>query len=522
MTPLEELAAWAGAVRLDDAPRRVVELAKSQVLSQLAAVRGGLSHPLGQALAGAFGPPVQPDPARSAVVLAALGSWLHFDDTAYAGHLSNSTVTVPLAYALARGLDGRALLTAVIAANECAARITAAATLGPFRGQMAAHTHVAGAVAGRLRAEDAPARQWVDALGLAFAMPLWSLTHGFMASDARLLSSSVPVRLGLDACDAAAAGLRGAADVLDHPRGFLARFATVPLPEAVTAGLGRCWHTDTLSFKVHPSGPGSDAAVDCALALHAALGPPRVDEVVEVEVHVSLYTLLVHRAAAAYLDGPDPPLSAVATTTPYAVATALLTGGLVPADLARPAVASPQRWALAAKVRLVHDEEMTAALLAAEAPFGEAVRLAGERAVGWLRDFGGDRLVELAREAGRAVPAPGAPGSRRRSFATATKMTPARVVLHLADGTSHERRVDIPVGAAGPDTRSRHRHLVRAKFLATGGSPEVAGAVRRLDLLPAAEVHRLITAALDMAGREGPARPAGAARREQPDVAEAA
>ncbi len=87
-------------------------------------------------------------------MLSGLTSWLHFDDTAYAGHLSNSTATVPMAYAHALGLDGRSLLTAVIVANECAARIAASATLGPFRGQNAAHTHVAGAVSGRLRAEE--------------------------------------------------------------------------------------------------------------------------------------------------------------------------------------------------------------------------------------------------------------------------------------------------------------------------------------------------------------------------------
>src|SRR5205823_3171007 len=156
-------------LELDDVPDRVVDLASSQVLSQLAAARAGLEHPLGQAVVRGFGQPWQANPAQSAFVLAGLTSWLHFDDTAYAGHLSNSTVTVPLAYARALRLDGRQLLTAVIAANECAARITAAATLVPFRGQNAAHTHVAGAVSGRLRAADAPLEEWTNAFGIAFS-----------------------------------------------------------------------------------------------------------------------------------------------------------------------------------------------------------------------------------------------------------------------------------------------------------------------------------------------------------------
>lgn len=486
MALLDQLCGWAAGLTLDQVPPRVVELAKSQVLSQLAAIRAGLSHPHGGPLLAMFGPPLQPDPARSAAVLAGLGCWLHFDDTAYAGHLSNSTVTVPVGYAHALGLDGPALLTAIIAANECAARVTAAATLGPFRGQLAAHTNLVGAVAGRLRGEGAPAGRWVDALGLALAMPPWNLTHGFMASDARLLSAALPVRLGLDACDAAAAGLRGAADILEHPAGFLARFAAVPVPAAVTTGLGQRWHTETLSFKVHPAGPGADAAVDCALALHHELAPVRVEEVAEVVVASSLYTVLLERTVAPYLAGPATPVSALASSTPYAVATALLTGRLGAADFAPPAVCCAERWALAARVRLVHDEAMTAALLAADAPFGEAIRQAGAGAAGWLRDFGGQRLVELA----------GHPGPPAESFESARKATPARVEIKLADGRCYPRQLDIPVGAIGPDTRHAHAALVRAKFLGTGGSAQVADDARRLDQLDPTELRALLTAAL--------------------------
>lgn len=483
---LARLATWAAALTLDDVPERVVDLARSQVLSQLAAMRGGLSHPDGRKLVAAYGPPLQPDPERSACVLAGLGSWLHFDDTAYAGHLSNSTVGVPLAYAYALGLDGRSLLTAVLAANECAARLTAAATLGPLRGQMAAHTNLAGAIAGRLRAERAGPERWVDAFGLAFALAPTSSRHGYLASDARLLGSLLPVRLALTACDAAAGGLRGAPDILEHPAGFLARFASVPLPEEIDDGLGRRWYTETLSFKVHPSGPGTDAAVDCALALHPALSGVPVEEIVEVRVETSLYTVLADRAAGAYVNGPGSPVSALVTTTGYAVATALLTGALTPADYAAPAVTDPRRWALAGRVRLVHDPRMSAALLGSTAPFGAALARAGERGRVWLREFGGEELVALAKPATGAV----------RSFARARKATPARVVVRLASGARHEHRVDIPVGAAGPATRAGHAELVRAKFLGTGGPAEVADAVRLLDRLSAAEVRRLIVAAL--------------------------
>jgi 2-methylcitrate dehydratase PrpD len=486
MTLIGNLARWASGLDLDDVPDRVVRFASSQVLSQLAAARAGARHPLGQAVIRGFGEPWQASPAQSAFVLAGLTSWLHFDDTAYAGHLSNSTATVPMAYAHALGLDGRGLLTAVIAANECAARITAATTLGRFRGQNAAHTHLAGAVSGRLRAEGAPPPEWISALGIAFSMPPWPSLRAFLGSDAKILSAAMPVRMGLDACDAARAGLTGLPDILEHPDGFLAAFATVPLPDAVDAALGRRWHTETLSFKVHPGGPGLDAAVDCAAELHRALGPVTADDVDEVVVTTSMYTLLVDSRAAEFVDRERSPVSALVFCTPYAVATTLLTGSLTDADFAPPATADDRRWLLAARIRLEHDDGMTRQSMLSEAPFGEALRQAGPRAAKWLAEAGTQWLVDLV----------GEPSAPCESFETATKATPARVEVRLRTGRTHSRERSIPVGAIGPDTRAGHQDMVRAKFLATGGPAQAADIAADLPAASAGEVRQMLSLAL--------------------------
>jgi 2-methylcitrate dehydratase PrpD len=486
MTLIENLSGWASGLELDDVPDRVVRFAASQVLSQLAAARAGTQHPLGQAVIRGFGEPWQADAGQSAFVLAGLTSWLHFDDTAYAGHLSNSTATVPLAYAHALGLDGRRLLTAVIAANECAARITAAATLGPFRGQNAAHTHVAGAVSGRLRAEGAPVEHWVNAFGIAFSMPPRPFLRAFLGSDAKVLSAATPVRMGLDACDAARAGLIGPSDILEHPDGFLAAFSSVPLPDAVDLDLGRRWHTETMSFKVHPGGPGLDAAVDCALDLRRELGPLHVDDIDEIVVTTSMYTLVVDQKATEFIDAERSPVSALVFSTPYAVATTLLTGDYTVADFTTPAVADPARWELAAKVRLEHDAEMTRASLISEAPFGEALRQAGPRASKWLEEVGTQWLVDLV----------GEPAPPSESFQTATKATPARVEIRLRGGAVHSRERSIPVGAIGPDLRANHADLVRAKFLGTGGSPEVADIAAALESATAQDVREMLDRSL--------------------------
>jgi 2-methylcitrate dehydratase PrpD len=487
MTLTEELATWASRLSLDDVPERVVSYARSQVLSQLAAARAALDHPLGEKVVAAFGPPTQADPRRAATVLAALTMALDFDDTVYAGHVTHSTVDVPLAYAGPLGLDGRALLAAVVAAGECAARVTAAATLGPHRGQTAAHAHLVGAPAARLHAEGAPAERWVDAWGLALAAPPWSLHRGFLGSDAKVFTASVPVGTGLDACDAAAAGLRGAPDILEAPDGFLARFATEALPEAVVAGLGERWHTETTSFKVHPGCAYLDPAIDCAAELHRRLGALRPEDVTEVVVHGGILTVAVDLRAASYVEGPTSTVAALNFSVGYSVAVALLTGALTHRDFCAPLLDDPARWTLATKVRVIHDDELTRRSLLATAPLGEALRQAGaERARAWLVSQGGEDAGELV--AGLAPPTVG--------FEDAEKAIGARVEVRLVDGRVEEAAVDIAVGAVGPDSRREHPRLAREKFLACGGLVAVADAVGRLEDLNTTEVAGLLTAAL--------------------------
>jgi len=487
-TLLEQLCGWASRLELGDVPDRVVAYAQSQVLSQLAAARAGLMHPLGTLVQQAFGSPLQTDAARAACALSGLTPWLYFDDTSYAGHLSNSTVTVPLSYARVHQLDGRALLEAVIAANECAARITAAVSLSPFRGQNSPHTHLAGAIAGRMSSERAPAEQWASAFGIAFSLPPWPSLHGFISSDARVLSALSPVRSGLDACDAALAGLRGQPNILEHPDGFLQRFATVPVPEAVVAGLGSLWHTETLSFEVQPGGPVHDAAVDCAREIHRTAGPIDPEDVDEVVIKTSLYTILVDRKAGDYLAGPQSPIGALMFSGGYLVATALLTGGLTTGDFAHPEVDDPRRWRLAAKVRLEQDDGMTRASFRCVVPFGETLRLAGDRATPWLQKLGGPWLVDLVGQ----LPAPST------SFEDAEKVRPARVSVRFRDGRTVEHEVWNASGSAGAATRATHEQLVRDKFLSTDGNKQVADIAADLVHADADDVGFMCSSALDL------------------------
>jgi 2-methylcitrate dehydratase PrpD len=307
--------------------------------------------------------------------------------------------------------------------------------------------------------------------------------HAFLGGDAKLVHAFTPVRAAMDACAAAEAGLTGMPDIFEHPRGFLDRFATVALPEVITAGLGRRWHTDSLSFKLRPGGPGIDAAVDCAIGLHPEIRGAPIEE---ITVAASAYTIFAGKQAERYLAGEHSPLSALLLSTGYPVATALLTGDLRVSDFEPPGIGDPARWSLAGRVRLVHDKAMTRDLLASTAPFGAALRTAGERGRPWLRAFVGD----LARDFGAACP------SSDEDFTTSVKATPARLTIRLADGRTLVRERAIPLGAAGPDTRERHRDLVHRKFADQGGDPRVAAALDDLGALSAPAVAALLTTAL--------------------------
>lgn len=303
-------------------------------MSHLAVLRASLAHPLGRKLVGAFGTPLTADPRRAAQVMAALSSCLYYEDSMYAGHVTHASVGVPLAFRRVQRLNGRALLTAVVAANECAARVTAACALGPLRGQGTSYTQLVGAVAARLHGARAQAGMWTNAWGLALATPPWPLRRALLGSEAKVLSAATPVRTALDACDAAAAGLRGAEDILEHPGGLLAKFSDVPSPEAVTAGLGTRWHTETLTFKLNPAGAYVDAAVDCASQLHARLSREELHDIEEIVVSAARLTIAMDQEGAPYVDRDRSAIMALNVSVAYNVATALTTGAVVPADLA--------------------------------------------------------------------------------------------------------------------------------------------------------------------------------------------
>ena len=262
---LAELTGWAAQLRYADIPPRTLGYARSQIVSHVAGVRATLQHPLGGRLVATFGAPLGGDPRRSAQALAALSIALEYDEVGYSGHPSASAVSVAIAHAAAAGLDGERLVTAVVAANECALRYQASTLLGSFfRGQSATYTHLVGTVAARQHIAGANADRWARAARLAFGILPTPVERAFLSGDAKAFVAATPVGMALDVCAAASHGLTGPPGVLEGDDGVLARLTDVPLPEALVARLGERWHTDTLSFKRFPASAYLQAPFECA------------------------------------------------------------------------------------------------------------------------------------------------------------------------------------------------------------------------------------------------------------------
>jgi 2-methylcitrate dehydratase PrpD len=505
-----QLAQWASRVCYEDIPPSTVAFARSQLISNLATVRASLNHPLGHALVKAFGAPTQRDPKQSAYVLSGLAMSLDFDEVAYSGHLSASCVSVAISYAIHLGVDGERLLSAIVVANECAARFQAATILGPFfRPQSATHLHLVGAVAARLHLQGASEDEWVAALSLAVGILPTPSHRAVLCSDTKTLIAATPVRIALDACDAAAQGMSSTSEILDGPDGVLAQISPIPMPEAVVAQLGWRWHTDTLSFKRFPGSMYLQAAFECAERLHTRLGADTLT-IRNVIVYGSVLTAMLDKKVAPSIGDHRPAVSAATFSIGYGVATLLLEGALGPEDFAVPALDDTERWALARKVRVVEDPRLTKRMVGATAPLGEALRQAGKRASESIEilTWGSGRFAFLLRVPfGRTVFKPliarrvrarlAGLGPTADTFETATMAIGARVEVELTNGSVLTEECDVAIGMAGPATKRDHAAIVRAKFLGVGGSVAVLSDLERIDQMDCVNAVRTLTTAIE-------------------------
>lgn len=407
---LPQLAEWVAALRPEDIPERINQVAASQILSMLAAAASGRLTEDGVAAlralqrtgAGGSLPCVGGGTAALLDAIDLHATWSmtqDYDDYMFMGHTGHSSVWTALFVGAHVGATAEEFYTAIAVGNELGGRLGASLLLGPHNGQMWVPIHrlAAAAITGRLLGL-APARI-ADAMGTALYNANDPVFRGFMGPGSKVRSAASPTVAGVRAALMAAEGLSGAHDILEHPQGFWRRFTYAPIL-GTFRGLGRNWAADTLAVKPYPGCAYLDTTVDallqCLTEFQERHGrPPTAVDVVRVEVEAGALTVGMNAlSAGAVAEGLLSPV-VVNFSIPLTVAVTLVSNGLTGADVTQSrldAHADAIRK-IATKVDLRHNAHYSVALLRA---FDELLPLHV-----WLRGIPLRTLLRLRRRARR-------------------------------------------------------------------------------------------------------------------------
>ncbi len=278
------------------------------------------------------------------------GHVLDYDDVAF-GHPSVVIVPAILAEAEAIDASGADLVTAYIAGYETWMELVTRERANyqmkgwhptPLLGALAA----AAACANLHRLNEEAA---TSALGLAAAQASGiTASYGTMAKAMQVGKAAYN---GLVSARMAAAGLRAAADSLDHERGFLRAISPAGDVDLARAPqLGTRWHAieDGLSIKRYPMCYCAHRAIDAALDLKPRIDPNAVERIEVTLGKIQAATLKNHRPA----NGLDAIFSAE-----FGVAAALIAGNVGLREVSDEFVARADVQALLAKVSVSAHED---------------------------------------------------------------------------------------------------------------------------------------------------------------------
>jgi 2-methylcitrate dehydratase PrpD len=467
VTWCEEVGRWAAGLSLDDIPERALARARLQTASILAGARAG------EGAAAAFAV-VAPDGPLGDVYAGAAASIAHdWDDYLFMGHTGHSAVWVARAFA---GDDPDRALLAQVAGNEIGGRIGASLFLGPHNGQFWSSIHCGSAAAAAGVALGLDAERIAHALAVSLYQPPYGLWPGFMGPDSKLLTAAEPAVQGARAALLAAEGVTGALDIVEDGRGLLAHFSFAARP-SMLGGLGSVWLTDTLAFKPRPGCAYLQAPVELVLGLGIPGG-----EVESVSVDGGYLTVGMESLGARA--GLTP--IGVTFSAARSVAVALVAGRLTHEELSADWLAEhgAEVEALAARVHLRHDWEMTLQTLRGTVEAGVSLRDVPlgtwPRVLRRMRELGMDE-ASLSRDDLRALAADR--GLRRELFRLVSRRGagegiqgidtgamrlafPARVNVRLRSGEVLSAQGAEP-GAGGASV-AEQRAVVEAKCAAVG------------------------------------------------------
>lgn len=284
------------------------------------------------------------------------------DDVHRAGVLHVGAVVLPALLPVAeanRGMSGKAFLTAAVAGYEIGPRV--GLCMGPEHIAQGWHSGatlgVFSSAAGAARGLNLDAEKTVHALGIAGtqAAGLMAAQYGAMVKRMHAGRSS---QSGLYGALLAAGGFTGIVNVLESEYGgFCTTFSRsndrFNLKE-LTAGLGQIWQTMGVALKFYSCVGSNHTTLDAIRDMQQERRFGAAD-VAKVAVHGSQVTM--DHVGWKYVPQG---LTSAQLNLPYCVATWLIDGDCFVDQFTEAKVADRERMALAEKVEVHHDQDITA------------------------------------------------------------------------------------------------------------------------------------------------------------------
>jgi 2-methylcitrate dehydratase PrpD len=306
-----KLAVHASKLRYEDIPSDVIEKAKDCILDQIGVELIGstlewnkiayryVTEMGGKAESTIVNYGTKVPSLDAAFVNATFGQGCELDDVGFAagGHLSAATVPVGLALCEKERVNGKALLSAVVAGCDVMYRLLLA--VRPSSGKRGFHSHGIGGpfgamvVAARLlRLSD---EQMLHAFGIAGSHASGTMEYDQTGGEVKRVHAGIAARGGIQAAMLARLGLTGPPTIIEGKRGFLRVFADQTDVDVILKNLGTEFGIMRIWFKMFPCVATVQGVID-TLAKLIEEHKIRADDVEEIQVGIS-ETSLSHGGA---------------------------------------------------------------------------------------------------------------------------------------------------------------------------------------------------------------------------------
>jgi 2-methylcitrate dehydratase PrpD len=265
-------------------------------------------------------------------------------------HISGTTVMTAINLGEMMDINGKELITTLLAGEDVAIRVLAAAGFWLDEGWDDTGTINAigaTAIAGRLLGLNK--RQMRHAFGIVLNQLAGTVQNIWDGCTNFKLLQGLSARNGIFSAQLAKAGWTGPEDMLLSKYGYYALYTGgCNRPEILTKDLGKKYYTE-LTFKPYPSCRGTHPPIDCAVAI-VRKHNIKADDIEEVTLY------LCQKGLDIFMSQPfrigEFPQGNAAFNCQYTVANALLRGSSKPEHFSEAAIRDPQVNALIGKTRL--------------------------------------------------------------------------------------------------------------------------------------------------------------------------